>query len=176
MERTQLYKILIPIFILVPMVLWLVCYFFITNPTTVFLVRHADRLEGLDSISPTGLIRANELKRVMDEANIDVVYASQYNRTQETAAPLATALGLTVQLYSTDNIAQLATDIKTTHKGKRILVVGHSNTVPQTIGALGFSPQPADIPEAEYDHLYLAIIHAKISNQLIKMEYGANTP
>lgn len=176
MERTRLYRILVPIFILVPLILWLVCYFFITNPTTVFLVRHADRIEGLDSISPTGVIRANELKRILDDADIDVIYASQYNRTQETAAPLATALGLTVQLYSTNDIAQLATDIKTIHKGKRVLVVGHSNTVPQTIGALGFTPQPADIPHDEYDHLYVAIIHGHINDQLIKMEYGANTP
>ncbi|MDC8003915.1 phosphoglycerate mutase family protein [Aureisphaera galaxeae] len=176
MERARFYKIIFPIIIIIPIVIWWLCCYITTDPTTVFLVRHADRAGSSDAINATGEIRADELSRILDEADIDIIYASQFNRTQQTANPLATELGLTVLEYDAFDIPQLAEDITTTHKGKRILVVGHSNTVPQTIGALGFSPQPADIPEDEYDHLYIAILNAKINDQLIKMEYGADTP
>ena len=175
MERLPLVKYLISVIILVPICIYIFCYLFLNNPTTVFLVRHADKQGSSDALSAAGMVRANELERILDEADIDVIYASQYNRTQQTANSLATELGLTVQLYDAGDIPSLVDEITTTHRRKRILVVGHSNTIPQTIGQLGFTTPP-NIPEDEYDHLYLAILHSKMNNQLIKMEYGADTP
>ena len=163
-----------PVIIIVSLCIY--CWFFLSSPTTIFLVRHADKLGANDQLSPSGLTRASELKRVLKEADITVIYASQFNRTQQTATPLATELGVAITLYSTNDLAQLANTIKTTHKGKNVLVVGHSNTVPTTIGLLGISPQPPNIPENEYDHLYILTRHSKIKDKLIKLRYGVPTP
>lgn len=161
-----------PIIILCCLLLY--CWFIYSSPQTIFLVRHADKQGNLDDLSAAGEARAQELSRILDEANIVAIYASQLNRTQETAAPLATALGLSVTLYNTNNLPALANQIKSNHGGKNVLVVGHSNTVPITIGQLGISPQPPNIPDSEYDHLYILTRHSKIINKLIKLRYGAS--
>ena len=161
-----------PIIILCCMLLY--CWLIYSSPQTVFLVRHADKQGVSDDLSAAGEARALELSRVLGEANIVAIYASQYIRTQKTAAPLATSLGLTVTLYNANDLPALANLIKSNHYGQNVLVVGHSNTVPITIGLLGISPQPSNIPEHEYDHLYVLTRHSKIINKLIKLRYGAS--
>jgi len=161
-----------PIIILCCFVIY--CWFFYPLPQTVFLVRHADKQGNSDALSAAGEARAQELSRVLRHADIVAIYASEFNRTQETAAPIATDLGLTVILYNANDLAALANQIKSNHSGQNVLVVGHSNTVPSTIGLLGISPQPPNIPEQEYDHLYIVIRHSKILNKLIKLRYGTS--
>ena len=162
----------LPIFILCCIVIY--CWFFYYSPQTIFLVRHADRVENQDDLTPAGDIRAAELARVLGEANIVAIYASQYNRTQETAAPLANLLGLNVIQYDASNLQQLVSTVKSNHSGQNVLIVGHSNTVPQTIGLFGISPQPPNIPHDEYDHMYILTRHSKIRDKLIKLRYGAS--
>ena len=149
------------------------CWFIYSSPQTVFLVRHADKQGNLDELSTAGETRADDLARVLEDANIVAIYASQFNRTQDTAAPLAADLGLTVILYDAFDIPALASIIRSNHAGQNVLIVGHSDTTPEAIGLLGISPQPPNIPSSEYDHLYILTRHSKIINKLVKLKYGA---
>jgi len=128
---------------------------------TIFLVRHGERADG-GSNSPTavpdpdlsdaGLARAASLATVLRDAGITAIFATEYKRTQQTAAPLAKALGLPViNLKSTDTAALLA-QLKAA-KGPA-LVVGHSNTIPVVAKALGIA-SPPKVGEDEYDKLFI---------------------
>lgn len=177
MEKTNIYvRYLIPILILG----FILCYYFCcyqkSPVTTVILVRHADRTGTVDELNSFGVVRAQELARILDETNISVIYTSATNRTQQTANPLAMQLGIGISTYDTSNLPALTNDIKSTHKGKVILVVGHSNTVPQTINLLGISPALPNIPHDEYDNMYIVSLSKNSFTRILKMEYGDETP
>jgi 2,3-bisphosphoglycerate-dependent phosphoglycerate mutase len=177
MEKINIYaKYLIPILVIG----WISCYYlccYLKSPvTTVILVRHADRAGSLDELNAAGVVRAQELERVLGEAKVSVIYTSTANRTKQTANPLATQLAISTATYDTNNLPALVNEIKSTHKGKVVLIVGHSNTVPQTINLMGVTPALTDIPSGEFDNLYIVTLSNRNITRLVKMKYGAHTP
>ena len=147
--------------------------------TRIFVVRHADR-ESSDDLNPAGVIRANELKRMLLNTGIDSIFSTDFVRTKKTVKPLADAVSLPVILY--DSNPQLLKRILTRSKGKTLLVAGHSNTVPQLIKLCGCHPPFDNIPDTQFDNLFLLIIqHQKINTsfkntcKLLYMKYGAVT-
>ena len=58
------------------------------------------------------------------------------------------------------------------HKGKMILVAGHSNTVPELIANLGASKNVPDIAEDEYDNIYIVSIPWFGKTKTIRMRFG----
>jgi len=123
--------------------------------TTLFLVRHADVLAGTNPhLSAAGQARAHELDRVLGGTGIAAIYASEFTRTQETAQPLAASLGLTVKVLGAGSPAAIVQDTRTNHPGHTVLVVGHSDTIPEIIGLCG-GPQIPAIAPTEFDRLYV---------------------
>jgi len=148
--------------------------------TTMIFVRHAEKaLTPVDDpvLSSEGQARAAELARQLVDADvvagIDAIYSTDYRRTVETAQPVADALGLKVNRYDpADGEAELERILKE-HKGKIILIVGHSNTVPTLIGQLGASKLVPPIAEFEYDNIYLVSIPWFGKTKTIRFRYGA---
>jgi broad specificity phosphatase PhoE len=64
--------------------------------TKYYLVRHAEKQDDSSNalLSAAGLARANILRDSLLGKGIDRVFASTFQRTQQTAQPLATALDL----------------------------------------------------------------------------------
>ena len=128
----------------------------------VFLVRHAERADTSPGTSPTmaadpdlsdaGRARAESLATALKDAHITAIYATEFKRTQQTAAPLAKALGLTVKIVTSKGAADLIEQLKA-GKGN-VLVVGHSNTVPDVIKGLGVTT-PVPIGDDEFDNMFL---------------------
>ena len=143
--------------------------------TTVVLVRHADKIIDPNNpdvdLSPAGQARAQELARIFGDAGIAAIYATQYKRTQETVKPLADKLGLPVNVVNSKNTAELLAKIRA-NSGQTVLVVGHNNTVPEIIHALG-GPEYPTIPESEYDNLFIVTIYRTGQAKVVKMKYGA---
>lgn len=146
------------------------------RPTEVLLVRHADRQGQSDALSAAGLVRAQELARVLEKAGIRAIYTSEAARTQQTASPVAELLGLTPLVLDASDVAGLVNAIRTRHAGQKVLVVGHSNTLPQIIAALG-GPS-VTINSDEYDTLYLLTLRRCGSPRitLTTRPYGAASP
>ena len=147
--------------------------------TTVIFVRHAEKaaLPADDpGLSEAGKQRAAELARQLVDADViagvDAVYSTSYKRTEETVQPVADALDLPVIAYDASNTETIIDEIVRAHKGKIILVVGHSNTVPAMIGNMGASKNVPDIDENEYDNIYIVSIPWFGKTKTIRLRYG----
>ena len=123
--------------------------------TTYYFIRHAEK-DLTDRTDPAltaeGEARAREWARYFSNKDIDLVYSTQTQRTQRTAAPTAAAVGVEVRSYSPDELPGPAFRAATT--GKNVLVVGHSNTIPDAVNRLTGKREFSDIDESEYGHLY----------------------
>lgn len=154
-------------------------FFELQATTTVIFVRHAEKaaIPADDpGLSAAGKQRAAELARQLVDADVvagvDAIYATPFRRTEETAQPVATALGLPITSYEAANTETIMDEIVRTHKGKIILVVGHSNTVPEMIGNMGASKKVPGIDENEYDNLYVVSIPWFGKTKTIRLRYG----
>jgi phosphohistidine phosphatase SixA len=133
----------------------------------VILVRHADVPVdgGADpSLSPAGQARAAALAGVVGPAGIGTVIVSSARRTQETAAPVAAALGVT-PLEITEP-SEILSAIAAASAASTVLVVGHTNTVPDVIIGLG-GPAVA-IPHTDFGHVFVVT-----GGRLTHLHYGA---
>ena len=147
--------------------------------TTIIFVRHAEKVvdAGDDpSLSPAGNRRAAELARQMVDADVvagvDALYATKFKRSRETVEPLAKALGLEINEYDAEDTEGVLETILRTHKGKIILVVGHSDTIPLLIANLGASKNVPPIADNEYDNIYLISIPWFGKTKTIRLRYG----
>ena len=129
----------------------------------VLLVRHAERADGGvpapnmstpadPDLSAEGRARADRLAVMLAQAGVTRIVVSEFKRTQQTAAPLAKLLGVTVQTISSKDTAALVSRLKSA-KGT-VLVVAHSNTVPEIVKGLGIATA-VTIGEADHDDLFV---------------------
>ena len=149
--------------------------------TTVILVRHAEKAAEPAADPPlteAGKARAEALWMALKDAGVRAVITTQYARTVATGAPTASRLGITPEVVNAggaNHPAQVASLVKTKHAGETVLVVGHSNTVPAIIAALGAKEPPAICDEV-YDNFYVVTIDEAGNASLIHSRYGAATP
>jgi broad specificity phosphatase PhoE len=138
----------------------------------VYLVRHAERAsdEKNSLLSAEGHARAARLADLLRDAGITHIFISEYLRTAETAAPLAARLGITPTVVPADDPAALLARIQAAGPAARVLVAGHSDTVPNAIKALG-CPQDITIAKGEFDDLFVVIPRGKTAPLLIRLKY-----
>lgn len=148
--------------------------------TTIIFVRHAEKevSAGDDpALSDAGKVRAAELTRQLVDADvirgIDAIYATQFRRTQETAAPLADALDIPIHTYDAGDTESVLDEIVRDHKGRIILVVGHSDTLPALMANVGASKRVPPIADGEYDNIYVVSIPWFGKTKTIRLRYGA---
>lgn len=146
--------------------------------STIFIVRHAERADDggqMDmkakdpDLSDAGHARARRLAEVLRSAGIEHVYASEYKRTQQTAAPLAEADHLKIETVPAKNVDELVRRVLAEHGPT--LVVGHSDTIPDILKALGVS-QEVDIGDMEYDNLFVVVRPETGAPVLVRMRFG----
>jgi len=143
--------------------------------TTVILVRHAEKNNEPDNpnpnLSPAGHERAQELARLLSNAGVTAIYASQYVRTQQTVQPTANQMRLPVVQIDARNTDELVQQISTKNRGGVVLIAGHNNTVPAAIAALGGGSFPV-IPENEFDNMFIVTIYRFGKAKVVKLKYG----
>lgn len=150
------------------------------GPSLVILVRHAEKaaMPGDDPpISDVGHARALALAMALKASPPTTIIVSSRKRTAETAEEVANATGVTPQVISLDGggAAAIAAAAAAVRRATGVvLVVGHSNTVPAIIKALG-GPTLPDICDATYSHFFvLTLAHDAQPAALVIARYGAN--
>lgn len=166
------------------------------STTVILVVRHAERND-LESCSPAAVkgkpnptlaltggvsTRAQALAHVGGEDSIAAIYASEFCRTQQTVQPLATQLGLTVNVVdqfeadgSTVNVDSLVDQIWTNNKGQVVLVAGHTSSVPVIVERLS-GVSIAAIDETDFDNLYVVVVPRWWGRtKVVRLKYGVPT-
>ncbi len=125
---------------------------------TLYLVRHAEKaafwpsdrdLDAFQPLSPAGIARAEALADRLKTAKIAVIYTSRTTRTLSTGAPLAQATGAPLvaddATIKPDEMAAFFARLREKHAADpAVLIVGHSNTIPELLLKLGASPDCYD--------------------------------
>lgn len=146
--------------------------------TTLLLVRHAEKA-GDGSPDPpltaSGNARAMELAYLLTDVELDAVYSTPYLRTKETALPTAKEKGLELMLYEPGE-KDFLEKILHSHHGKKVLIVGHSNTIPRMANALAGHPIYSDLDDATYDNLFIANVPAGGKAVILRLRFGTHTP
>jgi phosphohistidine phosphatase SixA len=125
------------------------------NVRTIFFVRHADKVsDETDAVlSDAGHRRAECLAKTLSDSNIQQIYTSDLQRTQQTAAPLAAQLHLKPVAIPLSKVDDLIAAIRS-DKTANILVVWHDLTLPKILRALG-APEITPIGHTEYDRFFI---------------------
>ncbi len=141
-------------------ILWVFFMYAIFSSCTsyYYVVRHAEKTSNdcnAPLASPAGFTRANVLKDTLLAKGIDSVFVSTCLRTQQTAQPLASAINRPMRQFDpTDPSTQILITRLKKIKGKEVLVVGHTSTVPAIV--LGLSGRTiSPIADTDFDNMYI---------------------
>jgi broad specificity phosphatase PhoE len=149
---------------------------------TVILVRHAEKAQvpGNDPpLSETGMARARALQVALQHANVRHVIVTSRQRTTQTAARVIAAQDIQPVVIpfgdgDSAQVAAVATAVRRIPAGDAVLVVGHSNTVPPIIAALG-GPKLPDLCDASYSTIFVLELGSS-PKRLVRAHYGAPDP
>ncbi len=151
-------------------ILLLIALFSLKNPamaqdqsfpdnTKIYLVRHAEKESGRDPLlTEAGKKRAGDLMRTLKGKKIARIYVTNYKRSWMTADSVRIQLGIDTSYYAADTTGEgLINEIRRNNDfGKTILVIGHTNTIPPLIRALGVKDYMLhELPDEEFDNLFL---------------------
>ena len=164
------------------------------EPITVFFVRHAEaaqRTSGAQGgkepgpeLSEAGKKRAQALDRLLSQAGVTHLFASQYQRTYQTLQPLEERTGHEILVIPAQQPEEQLRAIRELPGGSIAVVAGHSNTIPGLVCDLGGGSADLDCSESgrsfehhEYDRLYLVTLPAaaatgSLAPRTLALRYG----
>lgn len=143
------------------------------STTTYFFIRHAEKEESNTKnsnphLSEKGKKRAIKWSNYFTNINFDAIYSTNYHRTIETAKPTAQKNQLALTFYNPLQV-NVETFLEET-KGKTVLVVGHSNTIPRLVNHILGEEKYPDISENNNGNLYiLTLIDNTVSDVLLSI-------
>ncbi len=138
--------------------------------TTYYLIRHAekDRSDPSNSnpeLTLEGRQRAQRWSAVFERIALDAVYSTNYLRTIQTASPTAEAHHIAIQFY--DPRALYSEEFKASTTGQNVLIVGHSNTIPELANAILGEQQFENIPDDINSYLYVITVIDNYANSIL---------
>jgi phosphohistidine phosphatase SixA len=145
----------------------------------VFVARHAEKASDASDagvpLSEAGQKRAQKLAALLQDAGVTAVYSTDTVRTRATAQPLASALRLETLIYDPrDSQGNVSAASLVERLGKEpqgvALVVGHSNSVPLLLSALGV-PGKIEIGDQDYDNLFLVVPRGAGEPVFLRLKY-----
>lgn len=149
------------------------------SSTKIFFVRHAEKSsvpKNDPALTPEGEQRAKDLERFLRGKKIKHIYSTQTTRTVSTAKPLSASIAVPIEFYAHDTMPKFL--YRVLESGENALVVGHSNTVLKMIEELDLRPSKKEIPDNEYDNLFVVYLKSKNGQggytlQLKELKYGS---
>lgn len=128
------------------------------STTRYYIVRHAEKetataMSSDVPLSEAGRQRAEALNELLKNEHIQHIYSTNYVRTRQTAQPLASSLGKSIELYQPGDTSFIH---RIRNEKDNVLIVGHSNTVDDLVNGLMQGKSIAtDLPETQYGDLFI---------------------
>lgn len=172
-ELSRVARIAIPVIIVVGVVVfwWWYC-----PATTVIVTRHAEKVDPSPlpdhqvPLNPAGEIRADTLAQVLARAGVTRIFVTEKLRTQQTAEPLAIQLGISAVTIPAADVDALIDEVHSWgNRGRVILIVGHSDTVPVIVDRLGGGTVAVG---DQFDNLYVLTLRGWRPTRIIQATYG----
>ena len=145
-------------------------------PRTVIVLRHAEKVDPSPladnevPLTPAGETRADTLAQVLGGSGVTKIFVTEKLRTQQTAEPLATARGITPTQINKADTAQLIAEVTSwSNRGRVMVIVGHSDTVPDIVAQLDGGT--VTVGANEFDNLFVLTLRQPTS-RIIKATYG----
>ncbi|MBL7829023.1 MAG: histidine phosphatase family protein [Saprospiraceae bacterium] len=146
-----------------------------SNYVTLVFVRHCEKvLDGSKNpdLTPEGYARAERLGRIFEQFRLDSVYTTPYRRTQLTAEAVRTRAKLPPVLsYAPEDQPALLTSFLHSAKGKRLLIVGHQNTVPMGLNVLAGAFNYQNLSDFEYGKCFIAVSNGLGQTTVLELNY-----
>jgi 2,3-bisphosphoglycerate-dependent phosphoglycerate mutase len=147
--------------------------------TTVIVIRHAEKDLSVSATDPPlnreGEARAALLAAMFGDAkhvgHVDAIYVSPALRNRRTAAPLAERLGIAPVVAPADDPSGLARRAVREHAGGRVLIIGHSDTVPQIVAALSGNSDIPEVGDQEYGTMYIVTVPRIGHANVLRLKY-----
>lgn len=142
--------------------------------TTVWIVRHAEKDTAMATranpdLNAQGQQRAKDLATYLKKAKIALILSTDTKRTKQTAAHFTAPL----EIYNPRQLSVLPAQIMQLAKGKTILLVGHSNTVLETIEALGGQRPVNALSDDDYDYIFKVEMDGQSPVKVQAFQFGA---
>ena len=141
-------------------------------PTTVILVRHAEKNNETDTstLTTAGYERAERLATMLAPSKIDAIYTTPFVRMKLTAQPTADQKKLSLQEYKPNQPEEIDNIIQT-NIGKTVLIVGHGNAIPGIVNKYCGTNLPEKL-EGYTDFFLLTITdHTSAENPFLHLGY-----
>src|SRR5690606_26133438 len=129
--------------------------------STFYFIRHAEK-DRTDPENPDpelnqeGLNRAIRWAEIFDPIPLDVIYSTNYERTSMTAAPTSVKKHIDIKYYDPDSIE--IEQFKLENEGNNVLVVGHSNTIPEFVNRMIEIQKYEDMDDSDNSSLFIVRI------------------
>lgn len=127
-------------------------------PEVVWIVRHAEKVvmegERDPPLTAKGQARAEALADLLGPEQPVAIYSTDYRRTRDTVVTLAKHSGVKVTIVDARDTDGLVNKLLGGHCGQRVVVVGHSNTVPTVIKQLGIDEKIVLDEKSGYGDLF----------------------
>jgi broad specificity phosphatase PhoE len=150
-----------------------ITYYQSQKPTTIYLVRHAEKIisdpnDKDPKLTEKGQNRALDLVEKLKKQKLTAIYSTDYMRTKSTAQPISYKKSLPIKIYDPKLLKAFVETILSENKGKKILIVGHSNTVLETIEAMRGKRPIEKVLDSEYDYFFTIKI---FTNGLVDVDF-----
>ena len=146
--------------------------------STYYLIRHAEKdRSNPDNADPElnqkGLGRAMHWAEILDDVALDAIYSTDYERTRMTAAPVSIKQDISVTYYDPANLD--INSFKSETLGKKVLVVGHSNTTPDLVNRLIGEERYPQMNDDDNGALFIVTVFGSNSS-VSRLQFTCNCP
>lgn len=130
----------------------------VNTTTTYYFIRHAEKELSGDNpnLTEEGKRHAEAWSSYFSDKSLDLIYSTDFNRTQQTAKAVSDKTGISV--FSYDVNQSYTETFKKETLGKNVLIVGHSNTIPGFVNDIIGENKYSDLDEENYDSLFTVIL------------------
>ena len=137
--------------------------------STIILIRHAEKAStsGDPILSKDGFKRAAALPEAFAPYKPDLFYSTDTKRTRQTLATWSKSTGKELSIYDAAKQDELAKELLLM-QDRTIVVVGHSNTIPQLVNLLIGANTYTDMAENEFNKAYIITVEHGHATAVVK--------
>ena len=139
--------------------------------TSFYLIRHAEKVRNNKNekdplLNEKGILRAQKWSKIFEKIEINKILSTDTKRTISTVIPTSEEKKIKIELYRPEEITYES--FLGENKGKKVLIVGHSNTIPETTNILIKNKFYDQIEDNNNSNLYfINICDGIISHELL---------